>query len=618
VIRKTLSALIGIISLWLLFCSENTELVVNDGGGTEITGYLVSEDGAPVTDASVWLIDEEKKKTFSTTTDQFGKYQFHQIPTGRYTLQGTSYSMACLIFNLDYRHPFPVRTDTLKHTGCIYAIANFKDRTSHQGIEVYIPKTTFFGKTDSSGTVTFCHLPAGNYDIFFERLGYISCKSTVSVLADLVDTAGPVILNRDYASPITIPVPTGLQAETDTFLGTVSLNWNKFEENTQNNMQGYYVHIIDPQKDNYPQDGLTKFIKDTSFVDTVYDWENPSDTISSKNRIYQICTVDYNNNSGQWGPCCSVAVRKPVVPPTPSCSLLYLPESLSISIFTSVQKLWWVDSLIIYRSIAADTSVQLCILPKNNNPGEDMVYNFPMLKDSLITITYSVFSKSVYGYLSSSSSRKSITIKNPYLDFNLEKPSIIQGLPSEAEVGVYVVTIPSSRSPIPDDILEYRLLVIQETDSSKFFTDWYTIPSIEVSFQKESRYLIQCQYRSRKFPKALSPFSDTFSFETHKKHLIPKPSTPSGKSLVSQSTPCSYISDINNSCSNGHQILIRYVVSYQGETASDSTDWLLPPNHSATIFWAKCGIAYLRAQARCSKDSLILSPWSDALVVTVE
>ncbi len=615
--KKILPTFIGIIFLLLLFCSENADLVINDGGGTEITGYLVSEDGAPAAQASVWLIDQEKKNTFTTTTDQSGKYRFQQnIPHGRYTLQGIRSPMACIIFNLD--HPFPVRTDTLKHTGCIYAIASFKDRTSHQGIEVYIPKTTFFGKTDSSGTVTFCNIPAGTYDIFFERLGYVSCKTAVKVLADLVDTIGPVFLDRNYAFPVIVPVPTGLQATIDTFLGTVILSWNKFEKDTQNNIQGYYVHIIDPAKDHYPQDGLTKFIKDSFFIDTVYDWENPSDTISTKGRKYQVCAVDDNNNSGQWGPCCSVVVNKPVVPPAPSCSLLYLPESISISIFASVPQLWWVDSLIVYRSIAADTPVQLSKFPKDSSRWEDMVFNFPMTKDSLITITYSIFSKSVYGYLSPSPSRNSITIKNPYLDFNLEKPSKIQGLPSEAEVGVYVVTIPSSNSPIPDDFLEYRLLVSQETDSSRFFTDWYTIPSIEVSFQKESRYLIQCQYRSKKFPEVLSPLSDTFSFETHKKHLIPKPSTPSGKSLVSQSTPCSYISDINSTCSNGHQILIRYVVSYQGESASDSTDWLALPNHSATILWAKPGIAYLRAQARCSKDPLILSPWSDALVVTVQ
>lgn len=605
----------GIISLMLLFCSENTDLVSNDGGGTEITGYLVIEDGAPAADASVWLIDQEKKNSFITSTDQLGRYRFQQnTPPGRYTLQGIRNSLACIIFNLDYSRPFPVRTDTLKHTGCVYAIANIKDSTSHQGIDVYIPRTTFTGKTDSSGIVTFCHIPAGNYEIFFERSGYVSCKVKVEVFADLVDTTGPVILSRDYTFPVVIPVPTGLQAVADTFMGTVTLSWNKFEKN----IKGYNVHIIDPMKDHYPQDGFTRFTQNAFFIDTVYDWENPSDTINTKGRIYQICAVNDNNNSGQWGPCCSVVVKKPVVPPAPSCSLLYLPESLSISILTPVPKFWWVDSLVVHRSVSGDSSVRVTRLNKDNHCWEDMVYNIPMVKDSLITITYDVFSKSVYGYLSSSSCRKSITINNPYLTYSLEKPSIIQGLPSEAEVGIYVVTIPFSSSPIPDDFLEYRLLVIQETDSSSFFTNWYTIPSIEVSFQKESRYLIQCQYRSRKFPEILSPLSDTISFFIHKKHLIPKPSTPSGKSLVSQSTPCSYISDINNCCSNGHQILIRYVVSYQGETATDSTEWLPVPNHSATIFWTKPGIAYLRAQARCSKDPLILSPWSDALVVTVE
>lgn len=601
--------------LSFLLCNESGDLVRNDGGGTEITGYLVTSDASPAANATVWLINPYTKQTFTTSTDKSGKYIFFQnIPEGCYTLQGIRDSLACIIFNLIYTSPFPVRIDTLKHTGWIHASANIDNSTLRRGIDVYIPGTSFTGKTDSSGVVIFWNVPPGNYEVIFERRGYFSCKDSVQVLAGQVDTAGPVTLNRNLSAPVEIPVPTGLTAVIDTFLGTVTLSWNKIE----NDIQGYSVRIKDTTIHRYPGDGESRFTINPTFTDTTIFQENPADTISVKHRIYQVCMINANGNSGQWGPSCSLVIKKPVIPPSPSCSLIYVSGNLSVSVFTSVPQLWWIDSLIVYRSFFNDAPVKMITLSKNNQYWHDLVNSIPVFKDSVIPITYTVYSRSIYGKQSSSCSQKSINISNPYQAYQIEKPPKPQGVPPEAEVGKYVITIPPSYSPFPEDNLEYRLLISGDKDSLELFTDWYTIPAIEVSFQKESNYYLQCQYRSRRFPGLLSPLSDTFSLAIHEVHVIPKPSTPSGKSIVDQSSPSSYISFINDTCSNGHHISIRYVVSYQGETVSDSTEWLQVPDKAATIFWTKPGIAYLRAQARCNTNHYILSPWSDALVVTVE
>ena len=598
-----------------VFCTTNNGIVDN-GGGTEITGFLLTSDAAAAENATVSLIDPLFKDTFTTTTDRNGKYVFtEEVPPGWYTFQGSKDSLACIIFNLRYDPPYyQQRVDTLRNTGWIFASASLESSYIRQGIEMYIPGTSFIGKSDSTGSIIFWFIPPGNYQIMFEHHGYISCSDSAYVFAGLTDTVGPCTLIRDLSVPVEIPVPTGLSASADTIFGTAILSW----DTTTQAIQGYYVRIIDTLVDHYPGDGHIRFTKDASFTDTMFT-ENSMDTISGKFRIYQVSMVDVNSNRGQWGQPCSLFVKKPVVPPAPSCSLFSIPESLSVSVSTTLPDLWWIDSLIICRKIAADTSSYTFALPiKGNQCWNDRLNDIPCLHDDVISLTYTVYAKSKYGFLSQLSGTGTITIANPCNSYTIETTALPYGLPSETETGVYVVAVPSVNSPLPGDTTEYRLFISRNSDSSGFFTGWYTIPSIEVSLSSSDIWFLQSQVRSKAFPGLLSQLSDTCTVTVYKAHAVAKPSTPVGESRVIYANPCSYISTCDDSCTNGHKINIRYVVSYQGESASDSTSWLTAPDNSATIYWSKPGIAYLRAQARCTVNPGIVSPWSDALVVTVE
>ncbi len=168
------------------------------------------------------------------------------------------------------------------------------------------------------------------------------------------------------------------------------------------------------------------------------------------------------------------------------------------------------------------------------------------------------------------------------------------------------------------DTVEYRLIISESANVQPLFTAWYCIPSIEASLLPDGIRYVQCQVRSKRFYGLVSSLSDTLKVIVRSAHAIMKPSAPKGEAQVITSNPYIYSSESVDSCSSGHSVALHYVVSYQGEAASDSTDWLAAPNTSATIVWAKPGIAYLRAQVKCMYDKFIVSPWSDALVVTVK
>jgi hypothetical protein len=608
-----LQTILGLLLSLLLLCTKGSNIVDN-GGGTEITGYIVTRDAAPVTGVLVRLINPMFGDTFTAITAQSGMYTFsNEIPSGRYTLQGSKDSLACVIFNLRYEPPYQVRVDTIRNTGWIFASVSLDKSSNKQGIEVYIPGTSFTGKSDTSGNVLFWYVPPGSYSVMFEKHGFIPSSDTAFVLSGFTDTVGPVTLVRDHSVPVEIPVPTGLSAVTDTIWGTVQLSW---DSSTQN-VQGYYVRIIDTLIDKYPEDGRVRFTKATTFTDTVFT-EKSYDTTQTRYRVYQVCVLDINSNRGQWGNLCSLNIKKPVVPPPPSCSLYVNPDGLSVSVNANIPPLWWIDSIFICRSVLGQShTLQYLLLTKKDFFCSDPLHNLPFTTEKTIPISYTVYLKSVYGYMSAYSTTL-ITINNPFLLKHIETPAAPTGLPVQGEATTYAVTISTINSTIETDTIEYCLKVTRETDSAVFFTDWYSIPLIEISLLAESRYFIQTGARSKRLHGLVSEFSGTCTIDIYKEHVVPKPSTPSGDLHIVHSNTYSYISQCVDTCTFGHKVQIRYVVFYQNESASDSTDWGPVPGNPATIYWVKPGIAYLRAQAKCTENPHLVSSWSDALVVTIE
>lgn len=602
--------LVCIVSLQLFYCNYYA------GGGSEITGCVVTADAIPASNVKVCLIGSDTGYTFIDTTDLNGNYSFSgngRIPHGIYALQGSKDSLAFIDFDLVYDASYTKRTDTLKSTGCIYALVILENSRYQRGIDVYIPGTSFIGKTNDSGSVLLSFIPQGNYEIRFERHGFKVHSGNVSVLPGIIDTIGPVTLSRDLSAAVEIPVPTSLEAQIDTTFGIVTLTWDSIT----NNVDAYNVRIINPEIHRHLVQGIVCFSPEATFSDTLYS-RLTIDSALIKWRIYQVRAIDINGNEGQWGRLCTLYVKKPVVPPSPNCSLAFIPGSMAVTIHAKVPEWWWNDSVFVYRSINSEET--LCIASRRTPDSfllNDNLRSFPISTDSTIPVIYTVCTKSVFGFYSQMSKPSTLNLTNPILSHSINTTGKPGGLPDVVDAGTYVITVDPVNSPLKDDIVEYRLAVSSTIDSGLSFTSWYSFPSIEVVLADEAVYSIKYQVRSRHFPGLESTFSEALMVVVHRLHSIPKPVTPTGPTQVTFSNPNDYRVLSDSTCTYDHPVKTRYVFTYQGESASDSTGWLSASDNVATIIWSKPGIAYLRAQLRCTVDTLLFSPWSDALVVTV-
>ncbi len=599
-------------------CTQNLSPgLSSNNDGSEITGRVVTANGQGAPNTTVTLISATKADSFSQMTNPAGKYDFtkQRVPYGIYTLQGNRVidSLAFVVFHLRYDSAgYIPRVDTLFKTGWIYSNIALEDDSNSFGIKMSIPGTSFIAESDAEGNVTITsNVPRGDWPIIYTFIGYKSEYDTAHVSPGMIDTLPSKILERDRSIAIPIANVENLNGRYDTMTSVMQLTWKKITKNINK-----YEIAIYPDLNFDGEPGYGHFTKDATFADTLFP-DDTTDTISIKSRIYQIRVIDTKNNAGQFGEFYPITVARPTVPPAPQCSASVVPQSVTIRLFSTFPQLWWVDSLFIFRTIMNGPPDRIASLTmKPELMYNDTIFIIPQQADSFIPLVYTLYAKSRYDSVSKPSNQASITLFNPKVKYIVQTPGRPLG-PDSITPGKYVFVIPSALSLIENDVLQYRLIISDTTMDSALVTPWYTIPDIEAVLDKTGRHAIRCQARSRRFPCLISPVSDTLNIVVYKKHSLAKPQAPFGPADVTDGNTFHYHSDYSSFCSFQHPVAVRYVVSYQGESPSDSTGWLTAPRDTATIIWTKPGMAYLRAQSRCSADNIIVSPWSDALVVTV-
>ncbi len=93
------------------------------------------------------------------------------------------------------------------------------------------------------------------------------------------------------------------------------------------------------------------------------------------------------------------------------------------------------------------------------------------------------------------------------------------------------------------------------------------------------------------------------------KEVAPKPNKPRGDTEIDAGEAHYYMTDADT-CGNGHALEYRFSWGDRAQTG-----WLASP--AASHSWVKSGSYSVQAQTRCSKNTRIVSPWSDALTVKV-
>lgn len=85
----------------------------------------------------------------------------------------------------------------LEKTGSITGVVDvFNGSIEKSGTDVYIPGTSYVGKTDEQGRFTLSGIPKGDFDVFVQRDGYAIAKvRDVSVLSDEITQIGTIKLS---------------------------------------------------------------------------------------------------------------------------------------------------------------------------------------------------------------------------------------------------------------------------------------------------------------------------------------------------------------------------------------------------------------------------------------
>lgn len=611
--------LTGIVIL-LCFCSGNiNEVHTVEGGGTEITGYLITADAVPVANATVCLYNDSTD-TIKAVTNDSGKYTFDtRIQDGVYTFIGKKDTLQCRKPNRRYEQPYTVFIDTLWRPGWVYATVYLENNKNIEGTEAYLAGTSFSGKTDSLGNILFWYVPPGNYKIVFQRIGYVSTSSIINVISNKIDSVPLVTLLRNESPEPERPAE--LHAVIDSVTSIVTLNWKK---SVTRNFNFFEIRVID----NINREKLHEYYRDTIydalFCDTVYPL-NFIDTTTYKFRAYQVKQMTTDFNDSKWSTICSLYVPKPVTPPVPMCTHLTVSNILNVGVHADIPELCWIDTLFINRTILNSTTTFALGYSEYIKHGfNDFLNSIPINSDSTYSVSYTLQTKSIYNKKSSLSNVINTSIQNPYQIFTIKTPDAPTGLPSEGNSDVsYCVSLNPVPAPLPDDTTEYRIVFKNQTDTTVTVTKWYTIPVIETQFTRTGIYEVMCQARSRHLYNLVSETSKSAAIKINAIHTVPRPLTPErlkpdGNNFVNHSNPYQYTVKCIDTCSDGHSLSVRYFITYENESLRDSTDWKPLSDNSTTIVWSKPGIGYLRAQARCNSFPDILSPWSDALVVTIK
>lgn len=142
-----------------------------------------------------------------------------------------------------------------------------------------------------------------------------------------------------------------------------------------------------------------------------------------------------------------------------------------------------------------------------------------------------------------------------------------------------------------------------------FYSGWTTADSKPHSWSKAGTYIIIAQARCANDNTILSEWSAGKAITISGPHTVTNPATPSGPD--SGNVNSAYIFSTGSStCSLGHVVQYRYD---WGD--GSSSNW--SSSNKASHSWSQSGTYPVKAQARCSVDTAVVSGWSSSKNITL-
>lgn len=251
---------------------------------TTPTGAFVLAIPAPTETTLSLFVDEEIRKKY----EKYKSKNFNVI--GRYEKNGKRYAKR--IPNLTFLGGNILDLGALKleETGAIQGTVSLADGANPLGIDVYIPGTSFTAKASDTGSFFILYVPAGKYDLIYEKDGYYyEAIDGVLVRSKLVRNVSEVILQPIVVDtePPMVPTPSPIAGEL-TNDPSPTLSWSESSEDT-----AYYELQVDV---------LSSFNSTNlrSFTDVKLLEQEVVPQLHDGLWYYRVRAIDYSNNTSEW------------------------------------------------------------------------------------------------------------------------------------------------------------------------------------------------------------------------------------------------------------------------------------------------------------------------------
>lgn len=271
-----------------------------------IMGTFITEEGVPSSDVHVAVYevtDNAVGKPLATgTTNTSGVYKFKRFASGTYRIAGTK-KVDTLIYtalvdefvydSIDLADStIDVGVATLFPPGAVSGTVQLEGTEYHLGVDVFIPGTSFIGKSNSDGSFVISGIPKGSeyqlaamfpgYTTKFSEQFSITAKDTTKLIT-------PIKLTFDPSQ--TPPAPTGLIASFNSDTKIVRVVWDSV---LHPNWNGFIVYrkdslltAADPEKVSGEQ-----LITTTSYSEVIADYD-PTKKVTLQ---YHVVSQDPNSN----------------------------------------------------------------------------------------------------------------------------------------------------------------------------------------------------------------------------------------------------------------------------------------------------------------------------------
>jgi len=141
------------------------------------------------------------------------------------------------------------------------------------------------------------------------------------------------------------------------------------------------------------------------------------------------------------------------------------------------------------------------------------------------------------------------------------------------------------------------------------YSNWSFSTTATKSWNNPGIYYVRAQACCAQDNSVVSDWSSAFTVTISTAHTVSTPTTPTGPSLGTVGQSLTF-STGGASCSQGHPVEYRF--DWGDGTYSS---WSSTP--TASHYWTAPGTYHVKAQARCSVDSSITSPWSPTHSVAI-